>query len=104
MTEEIHDSIFDIVAYQINNMKTSDFNVGDNTDVVENMNIISNMLEFQYYNSLILNQTGQWKNMPDPDTKKAKIYADLNKTIELVKTVRNSTLNRLSFLQTEVSV
>jgi hypothetical protein len=46
MTEEIHDSIFDIVAYQINNMKTSDFNVGDNTDVVENMNIISNMLEF----------------------------------------------------------
>jgi hypothetical protein len=42
--------------------------------------------------------------MPDPDTKKTKIYADLNKTIELVKTVRNSTLNRLSFLQTEVSV
>ena len=46
MTEDIHDSIFDIVAYQISKMKTADFNVGDNTDVVKNMNIISNMLEY----------------------------------------------------------
>ena len=85
-------------------MKTSDFNVGDNRDVEQNMNVISNMLEFQYYNSFILNQTGQWKNMTDADAKKAKMADDLNKTVQLIATVRNTTLNRLSFLQTEVSV
>ena len=51
-----------------------------------------------------MNQTGQWKNMPDADSKKAKISTDLNKTIELLNIVRNSTLKRLNFLQTEVSV
>ncbi len=62
------------------------------------------MLEFQYYNSFTLNQTDKWKTMPNSDAKKAKMFDDLNKTMELVKTVRNSTLRRLSFLQTEIAV
>lgn len=33
MTEDIHDAIFDIVAFQINKMKTTKFNVGGNSDV-----------------------------------------------------------------------
>ncbi len=55
MTEDMHDAIFDIVAFQINKMKTTKFNVGENSDVEQNMNIISNMLEFQYQNNFMLN-------------------------------------------------
>ncbi len=46
MTDDIHDAIFDILAFQVNQMKTSTYNVGDNSDLIKNMNIISNMLEF----------------------------------------------------------
>ncbi len=68
------------------------------------MNILSNMLEYQYQNRLMLNQTGKWKNMPDADAKRAKMIDDLNKTMQLVNIVKNSTLRRLSFLQTEIAV
>jgi hypothetical protein len=42
--------------------------------------------------------------MTDPAAIKAKMQEDLNKTVNLITTVRGSTLSRLSFLQTEVSV
>jgi len=55
MTEDIHDAIFDIVAYQVNKIRNSDYKVGDNSDVLQNMNIISNMLEYQYLQSFTFN-------------------------------------------------
>jgi hypothetical protein len=55
MTEDIHDAIFDIVAYQVNKIRNSDYKVGDNSDVLQNMNIISNILEYQYLQSFTFN-------------------------------------------------
>jgi len=46
MTEDIHDAIFDIMSVQVNKLVDSRPNIGDNKDVTQNMNIISNMLEF----------------------------------------------------------
>ncbi len=46
MTEDIHDAIFDILSVQVNKLVDSRPNLGDNKDITQNMNIISNMLEF----------------------------------------------------------
>lgn len=46
MTEDIHDAIFDILSVQVNKLVDSRPNIGDNKDITQNMNIISNMLEF----------------------------------------------------------
>jgi hypothetical protein len=42
--------------------------------------------------------------MQDAEIKKDKIFSDLNKTVELINILRNNTLKRLSFLQTEVAI
>jgi hypothetical protein len=69
MTDDIHDSIFDILSVQVNKLVNSRRNIGDNKDVTQNMNIISNMLEYQVHNSFVMNMTNGWKNVSDPAAK-----------------------------------
>ena len=47
MTPDIHDAIYDILSIQVSKLADSRPNIGDNDDITKNMNIISNMLEFQ---------------------------------------------------------
>ena len=66
MTEDIHDAIFDIMSVQVNKLVDSRPKIGDNTDVTQNMKIISNMLEYQAHNNFVMNMTNAWKNESDP--------------------------------------
>ncbi len=70
MTEDIHDAIFDILSVQVNRLVDSrPPNIGDNKDITQNMNIISNMLEFQAHNNFVMYMTNGWQNVSDPDAK-----------------------------------
>ena len=69
MTEDIHDAIFDIMSVQVNKLVDSRPNIGDNKDVTQNMNIISNMLEYQGHNNFVMNMTNGWKNESNPAAK-----------------------------------
>lgn len=51
-----------------------------------------------------MNMTNGWKNVSDPAAKSAKMLEDLNKTVSLVNLIKNLTLKRLSYLQTEIKV
>jgi hypothetical protein len=48
--------------------------------------------------------TNGWKNVSDPAAKSVKMLEDLNKTVSLVNLIKNLTLKRLSYLQTEIKV
>ena len=48
--------------------------------------------------------TNGWKNVSDPEAKSVKMLEDLNKTVSLVNLIKNLTLKRLSYLQTEIKV
>lgn len=69
MTEDIHDAIFDILSVQVNKLADSRPNIGDNKDVTQYVNIISNMLEYQAHNNFVMNMTNGWKNVSDPPAK-----------------------------------
>ena len=69
MTEDIHDAIFDILSVQVNKLADSRPNIGDNKDVTQYVNIISNMLEYQAHNNFVMNMTNGWKNVSDPAAK-----------------------------------
>ena len=69
MTEDIQDAIFDIVSVQVNKLVDSRPNIGNNNDVTQNMNIISNMLEYQAHNNFVMNMTNGWNNVSDAATK-----------------------------------
>jgi hypothetical protein len=51
-----------------------------------------------------MNMTNGWKNVSDPAAKSVKMLEDLNKTVSLVNLIKNLTLKRLSYLQTEIKV
>ena len=103
MSEDTYDAIFDIVKNQVARIKNPDFVVGDNTDAEKSLHIVSNMIEFLQDQNFKLNRTKAWSNMTNPEAYKAELESRMGQAMNLTKQIRNATLQRLSFLQKEIS-
>lgn len=104
MSEDVVDTIYDILSYQVGKLKTNQNNIGQNDDAEGSLQILSNMIEFQQMELLKINKTQAWKTLSDPEAKRVKMNDNLKKTMSIFNQIRESTRGRLSFLQTEIAM